>query len=295
MRTPFPDIENEGPTLEASTSLPKSELILTTLDKGLTILETLAEHPGDGLTLTELGRAIGMHRSTLFRFLATLRARGYVERDPATDRYRLGIGALTLTASFLNNLDLRQIARPFLQDLCDRTQELVHLTRLDRDEVVTIDRIEGKLPVSLQTDIGARRPAYCTASGKVFLAYLPAAETNRILALGMKRKTATTITTPEAMREHLAEARRRGYAVDDEERIEGVRCVASPIFDLDGNLTGTLSIAAPTVRTSRERMEHLGETVRDAAAGLSRQLGYAAERSGGTGASPGTRAFRGSG
>jgi DNA-binding IclR family transcriptional regulator len=294
MRTPFPDTENEGPILEASTSLPKGELILTTLDKGLTILETLAEHPGDGLTLTELGRAIGMHRSTLFRFLATLRARGYVERDPATDRYRLGVGALTLTSAFLNNLDLRQIARPFLQDLCDRTQELVHLTRMDRDEVVTIDRIEGNQPVSLQTDIGARRPAYCTASGKVFLAYLPAAETDRILARGMDRNTATTITTPAEMHEHLAEARRQGYAVDDEERIDGVRCVASPIFDLDGNLTGTLSIAAPTVRTSRERLDRLGEAVRDAAAALSRQLGYAAERCGG-GASSRARAFQGSG
>jgi IclR family KDG regulon transcriptional repressor len=294
MRTPFPDIENEGPILEASTSLPKGDLILTTLDKGLTILETLAEHPGDGLTLTELGRALGMHRSTLFRFLATLRARGYVERDPATDRYRLGVGALTLTSAFLNNLDLRQIARPFLQDLCDRTQELVHLTRMDRDEVVTIDRIEGNQPVSLQTDIGARRPAYCTASGKVFLAYLPAAETDRILARGMDRKTATTITTPAEMHAHLAEARRRGYAVDDEERIDGVRCVASPIFDLDGNLTGTLSIAAPTVRTSRERLDQLGEAVREAAAGLSRQLGYAAERCGG-GASSRARAFQESG
>lgn len=294
MRTSFPDIENEGPTLEASTSLPKAELILTTLDKGLTILETLAAHQSDGLTLTELGRAIGMHRSTLFRFLATLRARGYVERDPATDRYRLGVGALTLTAAFLNNLDLRQIARPFLQDLCDQTQELVHLTRLDRDEVVTIDRIEGTQPVSLQTDIGARRPAYCTASGKVFLAYMPIAEANRILERGMDRKTATTITSLEEMHAHLAGARRQGYAVDDEERIEGVRCVASPIFNLDGNLTGTLSIAAPTVRTTIERLSRLGEAVRDAAAGLSRQLGYAAEHCG-SGEMPGTRAFHESG
>ena len=281
--------------MEASTALPKAELILTTLDKGLTILETLAAHQSDGLTLTELGRAIGMHRSTLFRFLATLRARGYVQRDPATDRYRLGVGALTLTAAFLNNLDLRQIARPFLQDLCDQTQELVHLTRLDRDEVVTIDRIEGTQPVSLQTDIGARRPTYCTASGKVFLAYMPIAEANRIFERGMDRKTATTITTPEEMHVHLAEARRRGYAIDDEERIEGVRCVASPIFDLDGHLTGTLSIAAPTVRTTITRLERLGEAVRDAAAGLSRQLGFTAERGTGVGTSCTARAFHESG
>jgi IclR family transcriptional regulator, acetate operon repressor len=124
---------------------------------------------------------------------------------------------------------------------------------------------------------------------------MPTAEANRILAWGMDRRTATTITTPEEMHQHLAEARCRRYAIDDEERIEGVRCVASPIFDLDGNLTGTLSIAAPTVRTTLERLEQLGHAVRDAAAGLSRQLGYSAERCGSAGASPGRRAFQGSG
>ena len=271
---------------------PKAEFILTTLDKGLTILEALADDPGDGLTLTELGRALGMHRSTLFRFLATLRARGYVERDPATDRYRLGVGAITLASAYLSGLDLRQTARPHLQELCDRTQELVHLTTLDRGEVVTIDRIEGKQPVSLQTEIGARRPAYCTASGKVFLAYLPAAEVEQILARGMPRHTPTTFTSAEELRPHLVEARRQGYAVDDEERIDGVRCVAAPIFDFEGHLVGTLSIAAPAMRTSHERLRQLGEEVRAAANAVSARLGFAGTRKGVAQPTHGTRSNR---
>lgn len=268
---------------------PKAEFILTTLDKGLRILEVLADDPGGGLTLTELGRVLGMHRSTLFRFLATLRARGYVERDPTTDRYRLGVGALTLASSYLSGLDLRQIARPHLQDLCDRTQELVHLTTLDRGEVVTIDRIEGKQPVSLQTDIGARRPAYCTASGKVFLAYVSQAEADQILARGMTRHTPTTITSPDELQGHLSEIRRRGYAVDDEERIDGVRCVAAPVFDLEGHLAGALSVAAPAMRTTVERMHQMGEETRAAAAAVSARLGFSGNHFGAPRAPNGAR------
>jgi DNA-binding IclR family transcriptional regulator len=253
---------------------PRNELTLSTLDKGLRVLEVLAGDPGAGRTLTELARDLAMHRSTLFRFLATLRARGYVERDPATDRYRLGAQALTLASAYLSKLDVRQVARPHLQHLCDRTRELVHLTMLDRGEVVTIDRIEGQQAVSLQAELGARRPAYCTASGKAILAHLPEEEVDALLAQGMPVHTPRTITSPKVMHAHLAEIRRIGYAVDDEERIEGVRCVAAPVFDLDGHVVGALSLAAPVMRTPLDRLQLLGEETRVAAEAVSRRLGY---------------------
>jgi DNA-binding IclR family transcriptional regulator len=285
MRTSLPHSGNEGATSslfggDAATRIedaaqPRADLILSTLDKGLRILEVLAGDTGSGLTLTELARVLGMHRSTLFRFLATLRARGYVDRDPATDRYRLGAQALVLASAYLSRLDVRRVARPVLEALCDRTQELVHLTMLDQGDVITIDRIEGKQPVSLQTELGARRPAYCTASGKAILAYLPVEEVARILARGMPRHTLRTITTPEHLHEHLAEIRRCGYAVDDEERIEGVRCAAAPVFDFDGRIVGALSVAAPALRTPIDRLTRLGEEATSAAADVSRRLGFA--------------------
>jgi DNA-binding IclR family transcriptional regulator len=257
----------------------RSDPTLSTLDRGLRILELLAgEEAKSGLTLTELGRALGMHRSTLFRFLATLRARGYIDRDPVTDRYRLGSRVLTIAGAFLDNLDIRHVARPALQDLCNRTHELVHLATLDHGEVVTIERIEGKHPVSLQTGVGARRPVYCTASGKAILACLPAETVDRILAQGMAAYTPRTITSPELMHEHLAEVRRLGYAVDDEERIEGVRCAAAPVFGHDGTVAGAISVAAPVQRASLERLQQLGEEVRMTAEEISRQLGFMGPR-----------------
>jgi DNA-binding IclR family transcriptional regulator len=216
-----------------------------------------------------------MHRTTLFRLLATLRARGYVARDPENDRYRLGLQLLSLSSALLNDLDIRHVARPILEALCNETQELIHLTVLDNGEVVTIDRIEGKQPLSLQTEIGGRRPAYCTATGKAFLAQMSTAEVGRLLEHGMPRLTRNTITSPDAMHQHLAETRQRGYAIDNEERTEGIRCVAAPIFDHERRIVGAVSIAAPALRAPDQRLEYLGMLSRRAADQVSRQLGYA--------------------
>jgi len=250
---------------------------LATLDKGLTILEAIgrADAP-QGLTLTELSQRLGIHRTTLLRFLTTLRVRGYLERDPATERYRLGAQVLTLASMWLADLDIRKIARPILQRACEAGGELVHLTVLEGHEVVTVDRIEGRHPLSLQTGIGNRRPAYRSASGKAILAHLPETDVARVLAAGMDAVTAGTITTREAMACDLEGVRTRGYAVDQEENFAGVCCVAAPVFDYTRIAMASISIATPTQRAGAERMEFLGLVVRDAAAELSRQLGGAA-------------------
>jgi IclR family acetate operon transcriptional repressor len=257
----------------------RSDQTLTTLDRGLRILELLAGDDGKGgLTLTELSRALGMHRSTLFRFLATLRARGYIDRDPVTDRYRLGARLLTLAGAFLDDLDIRRVARPDLQALCEHTQELVHLATLDQGDVVTVERIEGRHFVSIQTGIGARRPAYCTASGKVILAYLGRDEVDRILARGMPAFTPRTITSSEQMHEHLIEVRRRGFAIDDEERIEGVACVAAPVFSFEGNVVAAVSVATLALRPFFDRLCQIGDLASETADSISRRLGFAGPR-----------------
>jgi IclR family acetate operon transcriptional repressor len=248
---------------------------LSTLEKGLSVLEAVARADSpNGLTLTELGHVLGMHRTTLFRFLATLQGRGYLDRDPMTDRYRLGIQTLTLAAGWLNDQDIRQTARPHLQRLCERVQELVHLTILDHGEVVTIDRIEGKHPISLQTEIGNRRPAHCTASGKAMLAFVHATEAERLLQSRMDAVTPRTVTSPAALIAEFAEIRARGFAIDDEEHFDGVRCVAAPVFNYDQRVVASISIAGPVQRISRERMIVLGEEVREVAEVISHHLGY---------------------
>jgi IclR family acetate operon transcriptional repressor len=248
---------------------------LSTLDKGLSVLEAVAcADAPNGLTLTELGHRLGMHRTTLFRFLATLQHRGYLERDPMTDRYRLGVQTLTLAAGWLNDQDVRQTARPYLQALCQRVQELVHLTILDHGEVVTIDRIEGKHPISLQTEIGNRRPAHCTASGKAMLAFMNTDEAGHMLPPTITPVTAKTVTSPGQLIAEFEQIRSCGYAIDDEGHFEGVRCVAAPVFNYDQRPVASISIAGPVQRITHERMVTLGEEVRAVAETVSQRLGY---------------------
>jgi len=256
----------------------ESDTILSTLDKGLHVLDILSttNTPG-GLTLTELSRAIGMHRTTLFRILATLQARQLVERDSDTDRYQIGLGVLSLASARLRDLDIRHVARPALLRLCEQTQESVYLAIIDGSEVVTVERFEGTQVIALRAEIGGRRPAYCTASGKAILAELGDDEIERILATGMPPRTSRTIISPLVMRYHLTEVRERGFAIDDEERIEGVRCVAAPVFGYDGYVCGAISVAAPALRTPFERLQTLGAEVREAAQEVSQRMGFVAD------------------
>ncbi len=253
----------------------ESELILSTLDKGLHVLEVLASvDTEDGSTLTELSRILDMHRTTLLRILTTLRMRGFVTRNYATDRYRLGLGVLSLSGVVLRNLDIRQVARSVLQRLCAQVKELVLLTVLSEETIVTIDRFEGNITLSLRTALGERRPMYCTASGKAILAYLPGNIVEGILAKGMPPVTPRTLTSPEAMRQHLVEIKQRGFAWDDEERIEDLRCVAAPIFGHDGAVIAAVSVVTFAMRTPWARLLQLGEVTRQAAVEISRQLGH---------------------
>jgi len=257
----------------------ESELILSTLDKGLYVLEALASlNTSEAPTLTELSQHLGMHRSTLLRILATLQFRGYVVRDRATDRYRVGIRVLSISSAVLRNLDIRQVARPALQRLCTEMQELVLLTVLSEGMVVTIERLEGNQTISLRTELGEQRPAYCTASGKAILAFMRDSEVDRILARGMPAITPRTITSREAMVQQLTEINERGFAWDDEERLEGVKCVAAPVFGHEGHVIAAVTVAAFSLRTSWERVWQLGEQTRAAAADISQQLGLQEDR-----------------
>ncbi|MFN8637471.1 MAG: IclR family transcriptional regulator [Chloroflexota bacterium] len=251
--------------------------MLSTLDKGLRVLEALSRSRTGSESLTTLSRAVGLHRTTVFRILGTLRARGYVSRERDSDRYRLGTRVLTLAGAVLEDLDVRQVARPPLEALRREARELVFLSVMDRGEVVTVERLESDQPLTLRHQIGARRPAHCTAAGKAFLAVLPEAEREAILAKPLATFTPRTVTQPELIRQQLAEVRRRGFAWDDEEFLDGVRCVASPVFGIERRVVGVVSLAAPTMRTPWERLWRLGADVTATARVISEGLGAPAD------------------
>jgi IclR family KDG regulon transcriptional repressor len=262
------------PSSESVSSSPEGAT-LRTLDKGLTILEALASIGREGATSVALGRLLGLHRTTVHRFLQTLTRRAYAEQIGEGDRYRLGLGALRLASASMTGIMLREIGVPVLEALRRKTGETVQTVVLDPNgEVVTIDRLDAEHPIGLRTHVGARRPAYCSAAGKAMLAFRLEAEVDAILAQGMPAKTQKTITDACIFKAQLVEVTQRGFAVDDEEFIEGVRCVAAPVFDLGGRLAGAVSLMAPSMRVDETRLLELGELTSESARALSHQLGY---------------------
>jgi DNA-binding IclR family transcriptional regulator len=249
---------------------------LRTLDKGLAILEELATIGRQGASASELGRRLGLHRTTVYRFLTTLALRGYAEQVEGTDQFRLGFKALSLASATITGLPLRDIGAPVLESLNRVTRETVLIVAFDQGELITIDRLEGEHPITLRNHIGARRPAYCSATGKAILAHLPEPVVDQILSRGMPARTPRTITTPLAYKTALQQVRRCGYGIDDEEFVEGMRCVAAPVFDLTSRVAGAISLAAPTMRMEMSRLVSLAVDVVEAANRLSRQLGYRA-------------------
>jgi DNA-binding IclR family transcriptional regulator len=263
-----------------SSAADLDEAPLRTFDKGLTVLEGLAEIGRQGTTTVELGRRLGLHRTTVHRFLQTLARRGYAEQISDSDRYRVGLKVLGLASATMAGLTVRDVAMPLLEALNQETNETVHLVMLDRGEVVTIDRVEAEHPVALRTYIGARRPAYCSAAGKAMLAYMPLPPVDAILARGMPPRTPHTITDPVQFKAELWEVTQHGYALDDEESLEGVRSAAAPVFNLEGRLAGGISLSAPAMRVDKARLLELAAMVLATARELSHRLGYQEKRDG---------------
>lgn len=251
----------------------KEQDLVQSVDRALTILEILKDS-GEGIGVTELGGRVGLHKSTVYRLLATLARRGYVEQDPVTERYSLGLKLVELGSAVLERLELRDLARPYLKELMEASQEVVHLVVLQDGEVVYIDKVECPGPVKMYSQLGRRVPAHATAVGKVLLAFLPPESREAIIARGLPALTPNTITDPERLRAELERIRERGYAFDCEENELGIRCVAGPIFSHAGQVVAAFSISGLAMRLTLGRMEELAKLVRKVSLQISARLGY---------------------
>jgi len=229
-----------------------------------------------GSGVTELSRAVGLHKSTVHRLLGTLMRRGYVEKELETENYRLGIKLLMLGSSILDRIDLRNIARPYIQELSKKTKEVVHIAILDEDEAVYIDKVESPdHSIRMYSQVGKRAPLHCTAVGKVLLAALKDEEAEKILRQkGMPRFTKSTITDMQQMKEELSTIRKQGYGFDEIEHEEGMRCVAAPIYDRSGKVIASISISGPIIYVTHFRMPELTDELLKTAKEISYQLGY---------------------
>jgi len=244
------------------------------VDRTLDILEALATRRG-ATGISDLAQLVRLHVSTVHRLLATLVDRGYVRQDPESSRYHLGSRVFTLASAADLHLDLRLVARPYLERMMRASGETANLVTSSESEIVYIDQVASMHLVKMFTAPGMRAPLYCTGTGKVMLAFRDPSFTEPILNSQMRRYTAKTITTRPALEAELAEIRSRGYSIDNEEMEDGVRCLAVPVYDRRHECVGAMSVSGPTTRMTMERVNKLAPTALTIADELSRQLGYA--------------------
>lgn len=245
------------------------------VDRALDIIQCVAERNGTA-SVDEITAATGLPKTTVFRVLATLTARRFVDRDPERQTYRLGTMALMIGARALGDLDLRQVAKPHIEQLMQRTSETVHLAVLADDTALCIDKIDSNRSVRMSSFVGFRDPLYCSGVGKALLAFQDE-DTRRTLLAGMRfgRLTPHTIADSATLAAQIETIRRQGYATDIEEMEEGLACIAAPIRDHSGKVVASVSISGPTTRVSDETMPELIRIVRAAATDISRDLGFA--------------------
>ena len=201
--------------------------------------------------------------------MQTLARYGYAEQSPDTRRYRLGPRLVSLGQSLLTRTPLRDQARPFLRELVASTRECAHLAVLSGASVLYLDQVEAPASLRVSTGVGALAPLHCTALGKVLLAF-----SDTPFPQQLPRFTPRTITDAATLRIHLEQARRQGYAIDDEEFAYDVRCVAAPLYGLDSRLVGAIGISGPTARLTLPRIHDLAREVLCAGQALSDRLAF---------------------
>lgn len=249
----------------------KKYFYINSVEKGLSILELLADKKS--LSVTEVAKELGLNRSGSHRFLATLRELGYVERD-VNSHYQLTFKVLQLGMKFANRFEMRSVARPFMQRLASISKETINLGYWDGKGIIHLDKIDSYEILRIDPGIGTRVPAYCTGLGKSVLASLPDEELeNYLKSIRLQAHTEKTITTKKKLREELRKTRERGYAIDDEELAQGLRCIGAPIFDFEGYPQYSMSVSGPAMRVTLERIEELHHHVRGICTELSNYLG----------------------
>jgi len=244
------------------------------LEKGLKLLEELAES-AEGLTVVELAERIGVHKTSTYRYINSFLDMGYVQSD-GDGRYHLGNKILELGSQKLRRMPLRETAHPFLVKLSADTQKTVHLCVLDGHDVIYIDKIESHRTLPIMSRIGSRAPAYCTGVGKALLSVLP---TDQVVSLlqeaPLKKRTPTTITDPIKLLEEIKTTAERGYAIDNGEHEEGIKCFAAPIKEYGGDVVGAISLTGLKREfDDQKEAERMIATVTKTVTEISRGLGY---------------------
>jgi len=253
----------------------KRKYNIIALQRGLRLLQLFAQSER-GLTTMQVARLTGLPVSTAHRFLVNLESSGFLNCS-ASGVYHLGLACFAVGQAALGQLDIRRLSLPYLLDLNQQTRETIHLTVRHGLTAVYVEKIDSPEHLRIHSRIGAAVPLYCTAVGKVMLAYMPDQEREQVLRqLDLKRMTANTAGSLQELQTELQRVRKNGYACDLEEHELHIRCIAAPIRNHEGAVQSSLSITAPVVRMPVTRLRQLAPLIQEAGLRISTDLGYRA-------------------
>ena len=252
---------------------PHPNSAIQSICRAVSVLRSFSEAEPE-LSVTVLSRRLTLHKSTVSRILATLQYEGLVDQNPDNGKYRLGVGLISLAGVALGRLDARSVAQSYLDHLVSVSKETVNLAVLDGLECVTVDRAPSPQPLRYVGWIGRRMPLHCTASGQVFLAFMPDDEQIRILSLPLVTYTEKTVVDAGGLRQALAQIQRQGYAIVHEEFETGFSSIAAPVFNQSARIVAAISIAGPTYRMDPAQIASLIEPLSQTVQTISKELGY---------------------
>lgn len=251
----------------------KNLVRVQSIDRAVAILECFSEDKRE-LKLSEIAQKLDLNKSTVHGLLNTLKYHRFIDQDETTQKYRLGIRFIIYGDMVVNSMDITSFASHIIDTTCAKIEETVHIAMLDGSDIVFIEKKECNNPIKSTTKIGARIPAHSTADGRIILSYLDKDKIKELLPRYIKKLTPNTVTDKQKLMEILSKARANGYAIDCEETVQGLVCVAAPIFDHKGIVKYSLSVTGPAVRMSEGKIHEYIDIIKEAANKISYKIGY---------------------
>lgn len=249
------------------------------IERAMQILSCFDDN-GPERGVSEIAELVGLHKATTHRIIVTLLNGGYLERAADGEKYRLGLRLAEIGLGVVRRLDFRREALPHMRSLEERFGETCDLSVFSRGDVLYLEVVQSRHALRIAARPGQRLPAYCTASGKVFLAFVSPDELQAVLSRPLKPHTDTTITSHERLLSQLEEIRGRGYGVDEGEFEVGVRAVAAPIRDSTGRVVAALGMPGPAARMDADRVAEISAALIEAADTISVRMGWLRSQAG---------------
>jgi DNA-binding IclR family transcriptional regulator len=248
--------------------------IVQSVDRTLCILEVLSDYE-EGMGITDISEKVGLHKSTVHRLLSTLIYKGYIKQDQVTSKYSLTLKLFELGSKKVEKMNIVSIAQPYIKELMEKTNEVVHLGVREGEELIYVAKVEPQKSIKMYTRIGMRKPMYCTAMGKAMMSEMPTEEVHKIWnESDVKKLTNKTIVDFNELMKNLKDIRMIGYALDNEEVEEGIRCVGAVVKNYRNEVCGAISVSGSIISFTEDKVEYFSKSILEYSNKISMELGY---------------------